>query len=74
MQYQAGDLLASGLPSRVNEAADKSAKETTGWRLKMLRHRGVREEDTLSTAAKAQWVKELLSAKKTQATKNTMRE
>ena len=40
-----------------NEAADKSAKEATGWRLKKLRRGGVREEDTLSTAAKAQWVK-----------------
>ena len=59
---------------RGNEAADKSAKEATGWRLKKLRRGGVREEDTSSTAAKAQWVKELLSAKKTQATKNAMRE
>ena len=57
-----------------NEAADKSAKEATGWRLKKLRRGGVREEDTSSTAAKAQWVKELLSAKNSQATKNAMRE
>ncbi len=57
-----------------NEAADKSAKEATGWRLKKLRRGGVREEDTSSTAAKAQCVKELLFAKKTQATKNAMRE
>ena len=49
-----------------NEAVDKSAKEATGWRLKKLRRRRTREENTSSTAAKAQHVKELLSAKKTQ--------
>ena len=49
-----------------NEAADKSAKEATGWRLKKLRRGKTREEDTPSTATKAQLVKELISAKKTQ--------
>lgn len=57
-----------------NEAADKLVKEAISWRLKKLKRKGVREEDTLLTGAKAQWVKKLLSAKKTQATKNAMRE
>ena len=49
-----------------NEAADKSAKEATGWRLKNLRRGKTREEDNPSTATKAQLVKKLISAKKTQ--------
>lgn len=36
-----------------NEAADKSAKEATGWRLKKLRRGGAREENISSTAVKA---------------------
>ena len=52
-----------------NEAADKLAKEAIGSKLEKLRRGGLREEDTPSTATKAQWVKELLSAKKTQLTK-----
>ena len=48
-----------------NEAADKSAKEATGWMLKKLRRGRTREENTSSTAPKAQHVKELLLASKT---------
>lgn len=40
-----------------NEAAYKSAKEATGWRLKSLRPGKTREENTSSTATKAQLVK-----------------
>lgn len=49
-----------------NEVADKLAKEATGWRLKKLRRGRTREENTSSTAPQAQYVKKLLSAKKTQ--------
>lgn len=49
-----------------NEAAYKSAKEATGWRLEKLRPGKTREENTSSTATKVQLVKELISAKKTQ--------
>lgn len=48
------------------EAADKSAKEATEWRLKKPRRGKAREVDTSSPAAKAELVKELISAKKKQ--------
>ena len=44
------------------------------WRLKKLRRRGIEEKNTSSTTVKAQQIKELLFAKKTQATKNVMGE
>ena len=49
-----------------NKAADKSAKEATGWMLNKLRRGRTREENISSTAPKAQHVKELLLAGKTQ--------
>lgn len=57
-----------------NKAVDKSAKKAIDRRFKKLRRGGIKKKDILSTAAKAQWVKKLLFAKKTQAIKNTMRE
>lgn len=57
-----------------NKTVDKSAKGATGWRLKKLRYRGIKEEDTLSTTVKTQQIKKLLFARKTQVIKNEMRE
>ena len=57
-----------------NEAVDKLAKEATGWRLKKLRLGKTREEDTSSTATKAQLVKESISAKKTQSALRALEE